>query len=288
MSANTADFTDASAALDLNNIRRCLMRMEDSIIFSLIERSQYKTNQGVYQADYPKLGEFKRHQLRSTGSNACLGDWYLYQTECLHSQVRRYFHPTEFPFFEPLPEPTLGASSAEGKREQILAEVPLAAKVNSRLLDIYRNKMVPALCEAGDDGNYGSTAVQDVHCLQTMATRIYYGLFVAESKFRTERDRAEKLIRDKDREGLMAFITKPEVEHRNIQRVILKAKTFSQDINSGDASASPATYKIDPDYVGAMFRDFIMPLTKDVEVEYLLTRLDGEDPEGKAKRQRTQ
>jgi hypothetical protein len=29
-----------------------------------------------------------------------------------------------------------------------------------------------------------STSVQDVHCLHTIATRIYFGLFVAESKFR--------------------------------------------------------------------------------------------------------
>merc|ERR1711904_715542 len=99
----------------------------------------------------------------------------------------------------------------------------------------YRKHMLPVLCADGDDGNHGSTAVQDVHCLQTMATRIYYGLFVAESKFRTERERAEKLIKDQDRDGLMAFITKPEVEARNINRVILKARTFSQTIAAGEA-----------------------------------------------------
>ena len=46
MSANTADFDvgDPRQALDLQNIRRCLQRMEDSIIFSLIERAQYRAN----------------------------------------------------------------------------------------------------------------------------------------------------------------------------------------------------------------------------------------------------
>lgn len=34
----------------------------------------------------------------------------------------------------------------------------------------------------------------------------------------------------------MAFITKPEVEVRNIKRVILKAQAFSQDIASGAIS----------------------------------------------------
>mmetsp|Transcript_28425 Transcript_28425/g.57464 ORF Transcript_28425/g.57464 Transcript_28425/m.57464 type:complete len:89 (-) Transcript_28425:189-455(-) len=78
----------------------------------------------------------------------------------------------------------------------------------------------------------------------------------------------------------MAFITKPDVEARNIQRVILKARTFSRDINAagadGELQPGPCTYKIDAEYIGAVFRDYLMPLTKDVEVEYLLARLDSE------------
>ena len=36
-----------------------------------------------------------------------------------------------------------------------------------------------------------------------------------------------------------------------------------------------------PEFVGQVFEKFIMPLTREVEVEYLLQRLDGEG-EGKA------
>jgi len=256
------------------------MRMEDSIIFSLIERSQYKVNAEVYAPDCSQLGEFKLHQLKAAGSSGCLGDWFIYQTECLHSQVRRYQHPTEFPFFSPLPEPTLGGASGHcAKRDPILADVPPEAIVNRQLLEIYRTRMVPALCEDGDDGNHGSTAVQDVHCLQTMATRLYYGLFVAESKFRSETEKATALVRARDRDGLVAFITKPDVEAANIKRVILKARTFSQNITAGeDGQLAPVlngdtTYKVNPEYIGTVFRDFIMPLTKEVEVEYLLARI---------------
>jgi len=280
MAANTGNLFDLESALDLGNIRTSLQRMEDSIIFSLVERSQYRTNDAVYAPDCSQLGEFKLHQLKSAGSNGCLGDWFIYQTECLHSQVRRYQHPTEFSFFGPLPEPSLGVTPAHENdvcKEPILAPVPKEAIVNRRLLEIYRSKMIPRLCEGGDDGNYGSTAVQDVHCVQTMATRIYYGLFVAESKFRTEREKASALIKAEDREGLMAFITKPEVEARNIQRVILKARTFSQDIavdSSGKAiQTDEPKYKVNPEFIGDVFRDFIMPLTRDVEVEYLLKRI---------------
>mmetsp|Transcript_39126 Transcript_39126/g.103274 ORF Transcript_39126/g.103274 Transcript_39126/m.103274 type:complete len:284 (-) Transcript_39126:24-875(-) len=283
MSANTADFCNAQTALDLDTIRTSLRRMEDSIIFSLIERSQYKANLAVYNPDCSQLGPFKLHQLKSAGSNGCLGDWFIYQTECLHSQVRRYQHPTEFSFFDPLPEPTLGSTSgARTDRERILHEVPKAAQVNQQLLDIYRSKVVPALCEDGDDGNHGSTAVQDVHVLQTISTRIYYGLFVAESKFRTETEKATALIKARDRDGLMAFITKTDVELKNIQRVILKARTFAQNIAGGEegqlapAPSKDTTYKINPEFVGAVFRDYIMPLTKEVEVEYLLERLSSQ------------
>ena len=37
---------------------------------------------------------------------------------------------------------------------------------------------------------------------------------------------------------------------------------------------SNPTYKVNPEYVGTLFRDHIMPLTKEVEVAYLLARLD--------------
>lgn len=251
-----------------------------------------------------QLGEFKLHQLKAAGSNGCLGDYFIYNAECLHAEARRYQHPTEYPFFGPLPEPMLASTSgartdaygagaesparatkrartsSAADADPILAPVPAEALVNKRLLETYREKIVPEICEAGDCGNHGSTALQDLQCLQTISTRIYYGLFVAESKFRTETDKATKLIKAKDRDGLMAFITKPEVEVRNINRVILKAKAFSQDIASGDASqlhgeSSAATsYKIDAEFVGTVFRDYIMPLTKDVEVDYLLARLD--------------
>jgi hypothetical protein len=55
------------------------MRQEDSIIFCLIERSQFKVNEAVYRPNCKELGEYKLHQLKSAGSNGCLGDYYLYQ-----------------------------------------------------------------------------------------------------------------------------------------------------------------------------------------------------------------
>lgn len=314
MSTNTPDSVDAEPALDLNNIRDSLMRLEDSIIFGLIERSQYRVNNDVYEPDCQQLDMVQLAQLKSAGSNGCLGDWFIYQSECLHAQFRRYKDPTEFAFFGSLPEvselsqpaqqashptkrtfvglparPLRTRKASQGalvNKLNILAPVPTEALINSRLLDIYRQRVVPTLCEEGDDGNLGSTAEQDVKVLQAMATRIYHGLFVAESKFRADRAKATELIKAQDRAGLMAFVTKSEVEERLIQRVMLKARTFSQNILKGHRGqlvpdiSYEITYKLDPEYIGTVFRDFLMPLTKDVEVEYLLARLEHEEELG--------
>jgi hypothetical protein len=47
---DTSISTDLSDRLSLDNIRASLIRQEDSIIFSLIERAQYRLNSPVYQA----------------------------------------------------------------------------------------------------------------------------------------------------------------------------------------------------------------------------------------------
>lgn len=41
---------DLSSALSLDNIRQTLIRLEDTIIFSLIERAQFARNKAVYEA----------------------------------------------------------------------------------------------------------------------------------------------------------------------------------------------------------------------------------------------
>ncbi|CAE7530473.1 CM1 [Symbiodinium pilosum] len=84
------------------------------------------------------------------------------------------------------------------------------------------------------------------------------------------------MIQARDEDGLTDFITKPEVEKRNVQRVILKAKAFSRNIGgqAAEGDGENTTYKVNPEYVGTVFQDYIMPLTKEVEVAYLLARLD--------------
>ena len=55
----------------------------------------------------------------------------------------------------------------------------------------------------------------------------------------------------------------------------MKATAFGQviKINENGDAVDPV-YKIDPSLVANLYGDWIVPLTKEVQVEYLLRRLD--------------
>ena len=74
----------------------------------------------------------------------------------------------------------------------------------------------------------------------------------------------------------MELLTFPAVEERVAQRVALKATSFAKDIDLNKSPSAQARLKIDPFIVSNLYRDWIMPLTKQVQVEYLLRRLDPE------------
>ena len=50
-SIDDPNFADLSDRLKLDNVRQSLIRQEDSIIFALIERSQYKVNDKIYKTN---------------------------------------------------------------------------------------------------------------------------------------------------------------------------------------------------------------------------------------------
>lgn len=78
-----------------------------------------------------------------------------------------------------------------------------------------------------------------------------------------------------DKAQLMEFLTYETVELAIKKRVEMKTRTFGQEvkINKEDDAVNPV-YKIKPLLVAALYGDWIMPLTKEVQVEYLLRRLD--------------
>lgn len=161
-------------------------------------------------------------------------DWMLKETERMHSLVRRYEAPDEYPFF---PDSLLRPILAPLRYPEILH--PNSVNVNSRIKEAYITKILPQACpdfgreDRGErEENYGSAAVCDVACLQALSRRIHFGKFVAESKFQTETERFVKLIKAGDREGIDAAITNAAVEKKVLERLRLKAKTYGTDPSS--------------------------------------------------------
>lgn len=260
------DLSDASKALDLANIRFQLIRLEDTITFHLIERVQFPLNSTIYRPNGVKLPQDPKHSLL---------DWMLREQERFQSLVRRYQAPDEYPFFpDVLQTPIL----APINYPQILH--PNDVCVNDQLKDSYTQHILPAACakfgrdERGEaQENYGSAATCDVLCLQALSRRIHFGKFVAESKFRKETERFVKMIKQGDRSGIDEAITNQAVEEKVLERLRLKAKTYGTDPSFGASEGGEG--KIDVEAVVAMYKDYVIPLTKVVEVEYLMQRLKG-------------
>eukprot|EP00123_Amoebidium_parasiticum_P012440 comp21354_c0_seq1/m.29317 comp21354_c0_seq1/g.29317 ORF comp21354_c0_seq1/g.29317 comp21354_c0_seq1/m.29317 type:complete len:310 (-) comp21354_c0_seq1:37-966(-) len=256
---STMNFTKEDR-LDLNALRFALIRMEDTIIYGLIERAQYKHNQVIYT---PGHFDFANHF-----KGSFMG-YFLHETECLHAKIRRYTSPDEYPFTKGLPEMVLPYIQYPSSYKP-----NLKININSKILPLYRDTIVPAICETGDDGNYGSSAMLDTENLQALSKRIHYGKFVAEAKFSNPQthDKYVELIKKQDSDGLMELLTNREVEERLLNRVRRKVIAYGQDVT--DTMYNMEHLKLKPDIVVDLYEKWIIPLTKEVEVDYLLRRLD--------------
>lgn len=270
------DLSDPSKALDLANIRYQLIRLEDTITFNLIERVQFPLNASIYRAGGVAIPD----------SPLSLMDWVLSSHERLHSLVRRYQSPDEHPFFPHLLcEPILPALHYPPVLH------PNTVNFNAQLKAAYVDAILPAACGARFDHrperpeaqeNYGSAAVADVLCLQALSRRVHFGKFVAEAKFRAGGAEGTAkyvdMIRRGDRRGLADSITDAKVEEKVLQRLRLKARTYGTDpsvVGAAEANDDEDRAKINVDAVVSMYKDHVIPLTKEVEVEYLMQRLKG-------------
>lgn len=245
----------------LDGIRNDLIRQEETIIFGLIERSQYAHNKKVYTT-----GGFPLFAKQS--GNHSFMEYFLLETEKLHAMCSRYQCPDENPFFpDKLPVPVLAPVSWP----QVLA--PNTVNVNSRIMTLYLEKVVPRVCggEGTDDEQYGSTAVCDINVLQAISKRVHFGKFVAEAKFQAETEKYKKLIAARDSAGIMEALTNRVVEERLLRRVRHKAQTYGSEIED-EGRCEDATLKVEPDVIVEIYRDILIPLTKEVEVDYLLRR----------------
>ncbi|KAL0700836.1 hypothetical protein Bca4012_056958 [Brassica carinata] len=233
---------DESESLALDSIRHSLIRLEDSIIFNLLERAQYRYNADTYDED----------AFTMEGFQGSLVEFMVRETEQLHAKV-------------------------------LLHHSADSININKKVWNMYFKHLLPRLVKPGDDGNSGSCALCDTMCLQArnfwriLSKRIHYGKVVAEAKFRENPAIYETAIREQDQTQLLRLVTYETVEEVIKKRVEIKARIFGQDITINDSDtggAADPSYKINPSLVAKLYGQGIMPLTKEVQIEYLLRRLD--------------
>ncbi|TPX33843.1 chorismate mutase [Synchytrium microbalum] len=245
--------------LSLAKIRDVLIRCEDTIIFAFIERAQFMSNAAIYEP-----GKFAF----ANGFSGSFLSWFLLEVESVHAKVRRYTSPDEYPFSSPssLPAPILQALPYPS----ILH--PNDININPQIFDIYVKEIIPVIAAAGDDLNYGSATTRDIEALQAISRRIHYGKFVAEAKFiGPEHDKYVSLIKAQDRAAIEELLTDRVVEARLLARLEKKAMAYGQD---PDDVSAVKNYKVRPQVIRDVYEKFVIPLTKLVEVDYLLRRLD--------------
>ncbi|XP_045807426.1 chorismate mutase 2-like [Trifolium pratense] len=242
----------------LESVRASLVRQEDTIVFNVIERARFPLNSPTYDPHYASIPNF-------SGS---LFDFILNQTEDIQAKMGRYINPEENSYEENLPASLVPHYNFS----QFLHPTAASVNINKSIRKIYFNEMLPLFVTSGDDGNYAQTAASDLSLLQAISRRIHYGKFVAEAKFKENPRDYEPLIRAKDKKSLMKLLTVKSVEDIVVKRVEKKAMVFGQEVSlDHDVNGK---YKVDPAIVSRLYLDSIIPLTKDVEVEYLLRRLD--------------
>jgi len=305
----------------LNSIRSTLIRLEETIIFGIIERSQFCYNSIVYgalctsdecimnSADPSQFGDFGEG---TDGSPLTFLEYMLIGTEDLHAKVRRYTSPDEHAFFPNRISGPLAALPSPESTNAVLSDVGGAADINFNdvLLLRYIREILPSITEGGDDDQHGSTVVSDVIVLQALSKRVHYGKFVAESKYQSDPEGYQRLVEDNDVVSIMAKLTNEKVEQQVLRRARLKATTYGQDpllvslpelegekkndlagiVAVAAASAAVAAVeametgslggKVNPSVIEGIYRDIIIPMTKDIEVAYLFKRCGRDPPEG--------
>ena len=241
-----------SLQLEIQNVRHVLIRLEETIIFALIERAQFLRNHAVYEAG--RFGNVLE------GQSLC--GYLLLECERTHAKVRRYTSPDEHPFFANLPPPVLPPIGYSNN-----PLIPNQININNQIRTIYETKILDRVTRTGDDQQYGSTAVCDVSCLQALSKRIHYGKFVAESKFRHAAPALQAAMAAGDGSAILAAITDTAVENDVLSRVHSKARTYTNEFKH----AAPQM-PLQPDAIRSIYAEIIIPLNKQVQVEYLLLR----------------
>ncbi len=240
--------------LDLDLIAARLEALEETIIHRFIDRAQFARNAQAYERGASGF---------AGAGNESLFELRLAAQERMDAEFGRYEVPEERPVLRELPR---------ARRKVHMTAPPLAVddyNVVSRSRSICGAfiAQLPLLCKEPDDGQYGSSVEHDVAAIQAIARRVHYGaLFVAEAKYRRSPREFAAAASSNDRRQLVDMLTRAEVEAAIIARLADKVQHLQAHVNRRVRRV------IGAEVVVEFYRDTIIPLTKEGQVEYLLAR----------------
>lgn len=243
------------ASINLETITATLEGLEETIIYRLLDRAQFKENKVVYT---PGKSGFEGAEGRD-----CLFELRLRYHERMDSVFGRFCVAEERPFCDHLPEQ---------KRKVTITDTFLKLG-NYDVVNLTREikkmyiESIDRFCIAGDDGQYGSSVEHDVYALQALSRRVHYGaMYVAETKYQGNPELYQRLINSRDTHGMDALLTRKDVEDKIIERVREKVMRIQGFVNQ------TVRRIVDPDVFISLYRNRIIPLTKKGEIIYLLNR----------------
>jgi chorismate mutase len=240
--------------MTLSEISQRLESYEETIVFKLIDRAQYATNEVVYESGksgFKGAGKLSLLELR------------LRFQEQMDTQFGKFCVPEERPFIKSSSAPRRKAMVDD---RGILIDDCNVINLTDDILHGYIS-LVPLICVPGDDGHYGSSVEHDVYALQAISRRVHFGsLYAAEAKYSADPEGFGKLIAEKDQEGLLKRLTRKNVEDNIIKRVKEKTESTQSMVNKEIRRVIKSEVVVD------FYRECLIPLTKTGQVHYLLNR----------------
>ena len=213
---------------DLGIIRNRLEALEETIIFRLLDRVQFKLNLPVYE------------------SGAILDRMHKSNEE-ICAKFGRFDAVEEKPFFDLSKD-----------------EINLTPQIREKYLGFLKTA-----CENGDDNEYGSTAEADISALQAISKRIHYGsVYVAESKFQENPEGFTEAVLAGDKNKVVEMLRNVKAEEKVLQRVFDKCEKIQS------AYSSPFRKTIESEIVKEFYKNTIIPLTIEGELQYFFRRIE--------------
>ncbi len=226
--------------------------LEESIISHLCERAQLLYNSAIY---LPYKGKFEQ-----AGALSLL-DMRIRDWERAESLYGRFLSPEERPFQRDLSEPRYIIPKEQSDCHDDW--VNLSGLIKKAYL-----KLVAKICRKGDDGLYDLSMERDISALKVISRRIHIGAFyVGECKYKQDPSLFIELVSAKAKQALLQNITRGEIEQKILDRVREKARRMQ-----GETDPHIRTI-VDPEVIEGFYRETIIPLTKEGEIQYIVNRV---------------